>query len=117
MDQRREPRFVLDQCVTVTILGGSGTRFKARVKNAAGRGLGLEMSHPVGIGSALKIEIEDSILLGESMYCRSENGAYFVGVELEQGLFGLGALHRILQAFAGECRECNAADLASRAFR
>ena len=71
----------------------------ARTRNSSGRGLALEISQPVPLHSALKIEIEDSILLGEAIYCRQEGDAYLIGVELDQVLHGLAELGRNLQEF------------------
>lgn len=102
MEQRREPRFLAEQPVLVTVLGKHEIMEPARVRDASGRGLGLEMAIPVPTGAALKIEFEDSILLGEAMYCRDEKGSYFVGVELEQALCGLAELGRTLREFAEE---------------
>ena len=102
MEQRRDTRIVLDQSVNLTILGDPEIRRTAKVKNVSGRGLGLEMAYPVGIGCALKIELADAVLLGEAMYCRGENGAYYVGVELEHALWGLSELSRAFQAFREE---------------
>jgi len=103
MEQRRELRLVLNQSVNVTILGKPEMqRTTGRVKNTSGRGLGLELAYPVSVGCALKIELEDAILLGEAMYCRGENGCYFVGIELEQSLSGLSELSRMVRAFAEE---------------
>jgi hypothetical protein len=99
MEQRRNTRLVLDQTVNLTILGDIEIHRTAKVKNISGRGLGLEMAHPVGVGCALKIELQDAVLLGEAMYCRSDNGAYYVGIELLQGLCGLGELSRAFGAF------------------
>jgi len=102
MEQRREPRFTADQVVSVTILGDPEIHRTATVKNASGRGLGLEMAFPVGIGAPLKIHLPDAVFLGEAMYCRGQNASYFVGVELEHALFGLGELCEALRAFAEE---------------
>ena len=102
MDNRRESRFTANQTVDVTILGDPEIRRTGVVKNASGRGLGLEMAFPVGIGAALKIELPDTVVLGEAMYCRGQNGSYFVGIELEQVLCGLEGLSQMLQAFAEE---------------
>ena len=99
MDQRSNTRLVLEQTVNVTILGDLEIHRTAKVKSASGRGLGLEMDYPAGIGCALKIELNDTVLLGEVMYCRGENGAYYVGIELLQGLCGLGELSRAFRAF------------------
>ena len=74
----------------------------ARVKNASGRGLGLMTAGPVAPGAAIRIEIDDSIVLGEAIYCRDESGGHFIGVELDQVLVGLTELGRILEGFSPE---------------
>jgi hypothetical protein len=100
MEQRRESRFAADQVVSVVILGHPEVRCTGTVRNASGRGMGLEMAFPVGIGAALEIHLPEAVLLGEAMYCRRQNGSYLVGVELEQALFGLSALSEAFGAFA-----------------
>lgn len=102
MDQRREPRFRADQPVTVTVLTDPRRRVDGRVRNASGRGLGIVTVSRVEPGAALKIEIEDAMVLGEAIYCRSEADGYFLGVELDQVLVGLTELGRNLAAFTGE---------------
>ena len=62
----------------------------------------MAMANPVPIGTAVKIEADDSILLGEALYCRDDGGSFFVGVELEHALYGLVELGRILREFAEE---------------
>src|SRR5437764_4321639 len=100
MEQRREPRFQADQPVVVTVLTEPETRLEARVQNASGRGLGLVTASPVPPGAAVRIEIDDSMVLGEAIYCRSDRDGHFVGVELDQALVGLTELGRNLAAFA-----------------
>jgi hypothetical protein len=102
MEQRRESRFAANQVVSVTILGDPEIHRTGTVKSASGRGLGLVMAFPVGIGAALKIHRPDAILFGEAMYCRGRNGSYFVGVELQQALFGLSELSEAFRAFTGD---------------
>jgi hypothetical protein len=99
MDLRRAPRFSANQPIVVTVLGEHESRHAARVRNASGRGLGLELGIPLPTGTALKIELDDSILLGEVMYCRYENSFYFVGVELEHALLGLAEFAKTLLGF------------------
>src|SRR3954454_4801301 len=100
MNKRREPRFQADQPVVVTILTEPHTRVDAMVKDASGRGLGLLTATPVPSGAPLRIEIEDSIVFGEAIYCRADRDGNFVGVELDQVLVGLTELARNLAAFA-----------------
>jgi hypothetical protein len=103
-DQRREPRFAANQQVTVTLLRDPQSRMPARVRDSSGRGLGLETPLPIPPGSALKIEIDDGIVLAEAVYCREEQGCCFIGVELNQVLAGLAELGRCLQELTSESR-------------
>jgi len=104
MDQRREPRFAADAAVAVTVLGQHPICHTACVKNASGRGLGLQMDHPVPLGSALKIEGEDSTLFGEVAYCQEVESLFLVGVDLDQMICGLAGLGRSLERFSeGKC--------------
>lgn len=100
MEQRREPRFEAEQEVAVTVLGECEVQQVAKVKNASGRGLALEMPGPVAPGAAIKIQFDDAVVLGEAVYCRRSPDACLVGVELDQVLCGLTELGRKLQEFA-----------------
>ena len=104
MEQRRAPRFNVDQSVVVTVLGSEESRLPAIVRNASGRGLAIEMPLPVSPGTALQIELDDSIVLGEAVYCHGGTPPYLIGVELDQVLCGLTELGRKLQEFAAEER-------------
>jgi hypothetical protein len=112
MDQRREPRFIADQSVVVTVLGDPEVQQIARIRNASGRGLSMEIPSKVQPGSALKIELDDSILLGEVIYCKGGQGSYLLGMELDQALCGLTELGKQLQEFATE--ELSGMELAYR---
>jgi hypothetical protein len=102
MEQRREPRFEADQPVTVRVLKTPERQQVARVVNASGRGLALEITSPVEPGTALQIELEDALVLGEAVYCRNGKAPYLIGVELDQVLCGLSELSRKLQEFADQ---------------
>jgi hypothetical protein len=104
MNQRRETRVpadhvVTDQSVAVTLFGEPDIRLRGRVRNISGRGIGLEMEVPVAAGTALKVELDDALLLGEVIYCRPNESVFYVGVELEHSLCGLGELSRIVSSF------------------
>ena len=100
MNQRRQPRLGADQSVWITLFGEPEIRLPARVKNVSTRGMGLELQGPVAIGSPVKIEVEDCLFLGEIIYCREDEASFYVGVELEQALYGLSELARALGAFS-----------------
>jgi hypothetical protein len=105
MEQRREPRFETDQPVEITVLGDLEVRLAARVRNASGRGLALETTEAVAPGTALRIDLDDAVVLGEAVYCRPGSGTHLIGVELDQVLCGLAELGRRLQEFAEPASE------------
>ena len=100
MSQRREPRFNADQCVWITLFGEPDIRLPARIRNVSVRGIGLELQGPVAVGTALKFELDDSLFLGEVIYCREDDACFYAGVELEQELCGLRDLAEALRAFS-----------------
>ena len=99
MNQRREPRFQIEQFLWITVFGEPDLRMPARIKNVSPRGIGLQLEGPVAAGSALKFELDDSLLLGEVIYCRDDGDSFYAGVELEQMLCGLGDLAQAIEAF------------------
>jgi hypothetical protein len=100
MEKRRETRYTMGQPVTVTILSGEQSTHAATVRNGSGSGIALEMPVPVPAGAALKILLEDSLLLGEAIYCAPEENGFLVGIFLEAKLSQLSRLAEILEAFA-----------------
>ena|SRR5579871_6011763 len=102
MDQRREPRFSADQPVRVTVLGEHPSQYSGRIRNASHRGLALEVAAAVEPGTPIKMELEDTIVLGEVVYCNSDPHGCLLGVQLDQMLCGLTALRERLQELAFE---------------
>ena len=101
MEQRRDLRYESGQPVEVTLLGEPETRIQGRIRNVSGRGVGIEVGQPVRIGTALRIDIPDTMLLGEVMYCRQDPAGYYLGVELEHALHGLMALSASIEELTG----------------
>lgn len=99
METRREDRIPVDRPIALTVLGDPEIRLTASAKNASPRGLGLMTAQSVKPGAAVKIEIGDSIFLGEAQYCHATEGGYYVGIELTEVLSGLAALAKIAQIF------------------
>jgi hypothetical protein len=58
----------------------------ATLKNLSGRGLRLITGCAIQLGTAVRIDINDSVLLGEVCYCSSTPDGLVCGVQLEQAL-------------------------------
>jgi hypothetical protein len=99
MNQRREVRVQANQSVSITVLGEPDIRIPALIRNISGKGLGLEVQGPVFPGTLLRVDLQDALLLGEVIYCRRDESSYYVGVELEHSLCGLGELSRMVNAY------------------
>jgi hypothetical protein len=104
MDKRREPRSLAGQTVDVTVYADHLSTYSAQVRNASYRGLALFLPDAVKCGTALRVRLEDAILLGEAVHCRPEGEGYLVGVRLEQVLAGLADLARVVESFNQELR-------------
>ena len=102
VEQRREIRFDIDQPVVFTVLEGSREVYHAMVKNASGCGLGLETQSAIRIGTPIKIEVEDTILLGEAVYCRQNRQSFLIGIALKHALYGAADLARLADEFSAE---------------
>ena len=94
MEPRAEVRFAIDQRVALVILGGKEIRKTARVRNASPGGLQLMTDCSIPAGSAIEIELDNSLALGEVIYCRDEGDHSILGVRLEHVLNGLAELQR-----------------------
>jgi hypothetical protein len=104
MDNRRQDRVPVEKPIVLTILGDPEIRLVASVKDASPRGIGVITEEALRSGAAVKIEIGDSIFLGEIMYCRPMDQRFFAGIELTQVLTGLAALSRLAQEFQEQLR-------------
>ncbi len=95
MERRREPRIKTSEAVQVTLLGESFASFPGRTLDASGKGIRVSLSRPIKPGSAVKVELEDSILLAEVSYCVPVNEGYTAGLQVDQILTGLKELTRL----------------------
>jgi hypothetical protein len=82
----------MDQPVVVTVLDGREIRRRSQLTNASAWGIGLEMTCAVAPGALMRIEFEDTVVLGEAVHCREFAGSYYVGVKLNQALKSLSDL-------------------------
>jgi len=100
--RRDDPRIEADQPVTVTLLGYPDISFSGKLANISGRGACLELDRHVPPSSLLKIETDDTLLLGEAVYSHPVANGFQVGVSLEHALHHTGALAGLARRLLGE---------------
>ncbi|MGA2262813.1 MAG: PilZ domain-containing protein [Acidobacteriota bacterium] len=84
---RREPRFEIDQPVTVTNLNRAGMPMLGHLVNFSAIGTRLILDQQIPPGTMVKIEWGGTILLGEIIYCFQQGKEFAVGLELEDALY------------------------------
>ena len=104
MERRTEPRLIEEQSVQVTLLGDHPQSFCGKTLDASGRGLRLATVQHIPAGSALKLEMDDSILLAEVCYCVPSSEGFVSGLKVDQALRGLTALAALNRRLLGDSR-------------
>ncbi len=103
MEKRREPRIPVDHEVGVTLLGGEPLQLTGRISNISGRGIRLLLPQKIALGTALRVDWPDGLLLGEVCYCQAEEGGGFsAGLTLEHVLYNLHELAALARQLLNE---------------
>ncbi len=100
MDRRREPRFTSNRPVAVRLLGDNPLTLTGTISNVSGRGMRILLDRKVPVDTAMRIDVDGSIVLAEVCYSEPDNGAYATGLVLDQVLVetpGLWSLHHALR--------------------
>lgn len=99
MEQRREPRVSISQPVRLTLLEGLPDRrvsLEATVENASESGLRLLVDQAITLGTAVRLDLENTLILGEIRYCQQAGDRYAVGLHLEHSLNDLASLNNLV---------------------
>ena len=100
-DRRRYPRFTRNDVVRLTLLGEDGRSSDARIVDASANGVRLESPLRIATGSLVKVEWQDTLLLGEVLYSQSAGSSTVLGIELTRALYGLSELQRLNSSLTG----------------
>jgi hypothetical protein len=102
MERRREPRIQAYQKVDLILLGDDVPPIDAHATQVSGSGLRLVLKQRVQVGTAVKVQGDDWLVLGEVCYCRAERSNFVVGLQLEHSLMGLRELEELNRKFMSE---------------
>jgi len=107
MELRSQLRSEIDEPVHVTVLGESETRFLGRITDYSSHGMGLTAEQTAPLGSALKVEWRDTLLLGEVRYCQPKGEGYAIGLDVEHALYHTAELARLARRILDEAEPTN----------
>jgi hypothetical protein len=82
----------------VVVLGEGRGAMDGTVVDVSSRGMGLTVPESLPLGTPIKIEAHDELILGEVCYCVAHEGAYRVGLAVKHRLAGLAQLHSLNRA-------------------
>ncbi len=88
----------METVAAFTKLDDAEAPLRCPVVGREGHMMQLKVAKWVDIGSAVKVEADDTMSLGEVSYCRPEGDGYVVWVELFQSLHNVAELSRLAHA-------------------
>jgi PilZ domain len=95
MERRRDFRSKLNQAVRVTVLGRDRYQVHGKAADLSGRGIRILIPVPLPAGDPVRIDLDDTLLLGEVCYCEPEGRGFMIGVQLDQAINDVAALARL----------------------
>ena len=102
LDRRREPRFSTEQPAELVLLEQGDLRLPVKILDLSGSGARLLAERKLPIGSAVRVDVNNCMLLGEVCYCEATPEGYLCGVKLEQALTNVSDLLRLMSKLMGE---------------
>lgn len=101
MDRRSTPRTDHVRPVDLFLLGEEERRISVMLQDMSEGGARIRSPYPIKVGSPVRIDMDDSILLGEAVHCAKDETGCFVGVRFEQCLGRVSDLQRLVSALLG----------------
>jgi hypothetical protein len=102
VERRREPRLQTDQAVDVVILTDPPAPCRGIVLEISGRGLRLALPVDAALGTGVRVNVGDSLLLGEVCHHSPSPQGFMVGLVLKHSLTGLGELENLRRSLLAE---------------
>ena len=101
VERRREPRFEAQKRIILTLLGESNTTLPAMTVDMSGNGMAFVVNRAIPLGALVKVESDDSLILGEICHCSPQSNGFLVGLEIKQWLGNLEELTNLNQRLFG----------------
>ena len=108
MDRRQSPRLaaVDEESVVLTCLSSDPHSLLSaprvvRILERSAYGLRIETSEPIAVATLVRLDLADSLLLGEVAWCAKVGDRHHVGLQTEQSLQHLGDLRRLVASLLG----------------
>jgi len=104
VERKMEISYLPDQPVRLTVLGAPQYTVAAQMTTLAGRRANLRLQNAVAHGAAVRIDLNDSLLLGEVSTCIAEADGFVATVGVEEAIPSLSDLAKLVSAVMSEAR-------------
>ena len=106
MDRRPSPRQPLQERVELTYLSldsetGVSTYRSARIVERSAIGLRLVTAEPIKPSTLVRLDLADSLLLGEVVWCSKVGAHHHIGLKVEESLLHVQDLGRLMESLLG----------------
>ena len=106
VERRKEFRYPANRRAQVRILSeessGSDIELPCVLLNMSGQGVSIRLDRAIPASAAVRIDLNDSILLGEVCHCEPSGDSFDCGVRLDQALTSVTDLARLMSSIMGE---------------
>ena len=86
-ERRMEVRFKANQPVSLTVLGGvAKPLMEGCITDISPSGLRIRIPEPLPVGTPIKVEAQDVLLLAEVVRCDPDHGAYNAGLQVHKSV-------------------------------
>lgn len=100
LDQRQSQRHELSQPAVISMLGTGTQVLEGELRNVSKGGTQLHLGQPLSIGSLVRVDYENNLLLGEVVYCQQVHTGWIAGLRVEHTVSGLAALADSMRGLA-----------------
>jgi hypothetical protein len=104
VERKTEFCYLPDQPVRLTLLGTSQHTINAQMVKLAGRCANVKIDRAVAHGTAVRIDLNDSLLLGEVSTCVSESDGFVAMIGIVEAIPSLSDLAKLVAAVMNEAR-------------
>jgi hypothetical protein len=110
MERRKHPRFPVNTPVRLTPLFGEESSYDGHLEQISGAGARVCSPTELPQGTPLRLDLPDTMLLGECVYCQPSGEGFTLGIHLEHSLGNVGELRRLMGALAREMQPAPSQD-------
>ena len=104
IDRRQSSRLPAEDSVMLTCLSAGpipNTPLPARIVEKSDYGMRIEVSDPIAPATLVRLDLADTLVLGEVAWCAKVGDHHEIGLRMEQSLQHLGDLRRLVSSLLG----------------